>query len=66
MPKTGLLKTTNSRHFDGATPAAETGFRHRNSQASPFPDFYGNTVDLDREMAKMAENQLMYNASIGC
>ena len=32
--------------------------------ASPYPDFDGNTVDLDREMAKMAENQLMYNASI--
>ena len=32
--------------------------------ASPYPDFDGNTVDLDREMAKIAENQLMYNATL--
>ena len=61
----GLLKTTNSRHFDGRnTPPLKLVQAQRIHSASPFPDFDGNTVDLDREMAKMAENQLMYNASI--
>ncbi|RZO45250.1 MAG: flagellar basal body rod protein FlgB [Proteobacteria bacterium] len=61
----GLLKTTNPRHFDGRnTPPLKLVEAQRINSASPFPDFDGNTVDLDREMAKMAENQLMYNASI--
>ena len=61
----GLLKTTNPRHFDGRnTPPLKLVEAQRIHSASPFPDFDGNTVDLDREMAKMAENQLMYNASI--
>ena len=61
----GPLKTTNVKHFDGRnTPALELVKAQRIHSASPFPDFDGNTVDLDREMAKMAENQLMYNASI--
>jgi flagellar basal-body rod protein FlgB len=61
----GPLKTTNEKHFDGRnTPPLELVKGQRIHSASPFPDFDGNTVDLDREMAKMAENQLMYNASI--
>lgn len=61
----GLLKTTNFKHFDGRnTPPLNLVEAQRIHSASPFPDFDGNTVDLDREMAKMAENQLMYNASI--
>ena len=61
----GPLKTTDVKHFDGRnTPALELVKAQRIHSASPFPDFDGNTVDLDREMAKMAENQLMYNASI--
>ena len=61
----GHLKTSNSRHFDGRnTPPLELVNAQRINSASAFPDFDGNTVDLDREMAKMAENQLMYNASI--
>ena len=61
----GLLKTTNFRHFNGRnTPPLKLVQAQRIHSASPFPDFDGNTVDLDREMAKMAENQLMYNASI--
>ncbi len=54
----GLLKTTDARHFDGRnTPPLELVEGQRIHSASPYPD-------LDREMAKMAENQLMYNASI--
>ncbi len=61
----GMLKTTNSRHFDGRqTPPLEEVEAQRILSAAPFPDFDGNTVDLDREMAKIAENQLMYNASL--
>ena len=59
------FKITNEKHFDGRnTPPLELVIGQRIHSASPFPDFDGNTVDLDREMAKMAENQLMYNASI--
>ena len=61
----GPLKTTNLKHFDGRnTPPLDLVKAQRIYSASAFPDFDGNTVDLDREMAKMAENQLMYNASI--
>ena len=61
----GALKTSDPRHFDGRqTPPLNLVEAQRIHSASPFPDFDGNTVDLDREMAKMAENQLMYNASI--
>lgn len=61
----GLLKTSNPRHFDGRqTPPLAEVQAQRILSAAPFPDFDGNTVDLDREMAKIAENQLMYNASL--
>ena len=61
----GNLKISDPRHFDGRqTPPLNLVEAKRIHSASPFPDFDGNTVDLDREMAKMAENQLMYNASI--
>ncbi len=57
------LQKTQPGHFparrvrmDSIRPRAvgSTGFAHRAD---------GNTVDIDREMAKMAENSLMYNAS---
>ena len=61
----GPLKTSNVMHFDGRkTPPLVLVKAQRIHSASPFPDFDGNTVDLDKEMAKIAENQLMYNASI--
>ena len=60
-----LLKISDSRHFDGRDPPAlKLVEAQRINSASPFPDFDGNTLDIDREMAKMAENELMYNASI--
>ena len=59
------LKQTDSRHFDGRqTPPLHEVEAQRILSAAPYPDFNGNTVDLDREMAKIAENQLMYNATL--
>ncbi len=61
----GPLKQSDSRHFDGRnTPPLNEVEAQRILSASPYPDFDGNTVDLDREMAKIAENQLMYNATL--
>ena len=61
----GPLKQTDSRHFDGRNPPPLNEVEaQRILSASPYPDFDGNTVDLDREMAKIAENQLMYNATM--
>ena len=60
----GPLQITNARHMDGNdTPPLQITEPQRIRSAAPFVDFNGNTVDLDREMAKMAENQLMYNAT---
>ena len=61
----GPLRRTDLRHFDGnqTSPLYEVEAQ-RILSSSPFPDFDGNTVDLDREMAKIAENQLMYNATM--
>jgi flagellar basal-body rod protein FlgB len=59
------LKVTDERHLDGNdAPLLDTIGGQRIHSATPLADFDGNTVDLDKEMAKMAENQLMYNASI--
>ena len=61
----GPLKVTDERHLDGNdAPLLDTVEGQRIRSATSFADFDGNTVDLDKEMAKMAENQLMYNASI--
>ena len=61
----GILLTHDSRHFDGHhTPPIDEVYPQRINSAAPFVNFDGNTVDLDREMAKIAENQLNYNATI--
>lgn len=60
----GLLQTTDPRHMDGNnTPPIDLVKARRITSAAPFVGFDGNSVDLDREMAKIAENQLMYNAT---
>ena len=59
----GPLQVTDPRHMDGrqkiplerVTPEVIT-------TASPESSLDGNTVDLETEMAKLAENQLAYNA----
>ena len=60
----GPLTTTDERHFDGVQPEPldqVTG--QRINSHNPDPRLDGNTVDLDKEMAKLAENQLMFQAS---
>ena len=60
----GLLQTTHPLHMDGNnTPPMELVEGKRITSAAPFVGFDGNSVDLDREMAKIAENQLMFNAT---
>ena len=61
----GPLKQTDSRHFDGRnTPPLNEVEAQRILSASPYPDFDGNTVDLARAIAKIAENQLMFHAPL--
>lgn len=60
----GPLETSHPLHMDGNhTPPMDLVEAQRINSAAPFVGFDGNTVDLDREMAKIAENQLMYNAT---
>ena len=60
----GPLNTNNPRHFDGAQrePLALVQGQQINSY-NPDPRMDGNTVNLDKEMAKLAENQLLFQAA---
>lgn len=59
------LKTTDPKHFKNAFTGAD---------GSLSPDVYvvptetitedGNTVDVDREMTKLAENQILYRSAV--
>lgn len=61
----GPLKTDDPRHFDGVRrePLEMVKGTQINS-FNPDPRMDGNTVNLDKEMAKLAENQLMYQAAV--
>lgn len=61
----GPLNVSDPRHFDGVDrePMEEVQGTQINS-FNPDPRMDGNTVNLDTEMAKLAENQLMYQISI--
>lgn len=61
----GPLKTSDPRHFDGIKkePLELVKGTQINS-FNPDPRMDGNTVNLDKEMAKLAENQLMYQAAV--
>ena len=57
------LQTTNNKHFGPQTSNISS------LNADPFEEedaakSNGNNVDVDKEMAKMAENQIFYNAII--
>ena len=60
----GPLKTSDPRHFDGVKrePLELVQGDQINSH-NPDPRMDGNTVNLDKEMAKLAENQLMFKAT---
>lgn len=58
------LQTTNSFHFSGIDSSTiEDVTAERIESAAPSVDFDGNTVDLDKEMAKISENQILYQAA---
>ena len=61
----GPLKTTDPRHFDGvrrqSVEDVAGGVIH---SFNPDPKKDGNTVNLDKEMSKLAENQVMFDASV--
>lgn len=61
----GPLRTSDTRHFDGVErePLELVQGRQINS-FNPDPRMDGNTVNLDKEMAKLAENQLRYQAAV--
>ena len=61
----GPLRVTDPRHFDGVVrePVEDVKGTQINSY-NPDPRMDGNTVDLDKEMTKLAENQMMYNTLI--
>ena len=58
--ETPTAARTHGRHAAPATPSprAEMFF-----DPTAIPDEDGNGVDLDREMTKLAENQMLYQAS---
>ena len=59
----GPLKTSDSRHFDGVErEPLESVQGDQINSFNPDPKMDGNTVNLDKEMAKLAENQLMFQA----
>jgi flagellar basal-body rod protein FlgB len=59
----GPMNTTHPRHLDGrmATPLSQVQPRTIQS-ANPVGSVDGNSVDLEREMAKLAENQIAYQS----
>ncbi len=63
--KPGPLKVSDPRHFDGVKrQEIENVKGSQINSFNPSPRMDGNTVDLDKEMAKLAENQLMYQAAV--
>lgn len=58
------LAQTNTRHLGGITASASLGSPIQVvSTAGRGPTRYdGNNVDVDKEMAKLAETQIAYNA----
>lgn len=61
----GPLNVSDPRHFDGIRrePIEEVTGTQINS-FNPDPRMDGNTVNLDKEMSKLAENQLMFQAAV--
>lgn len=51
-------QTTNSKHIGPANAKGEPEVREESDAARS----NGNNVNMDKEMAKLAENQVMYNA----
>ncbi len=61
----GPLKTSDPRHFDGVTrEPLELVQGEQINSFNPDPRMDGNTVILDKEMAKLAENQLLFTSQV--
>jgi flagellar basal-body rod protein FlgB len=58
----GALNTTHANHIGGANGAGTNGDLLYNTPSQPSLD--GNTVDLQQEKAKFAENAVQYQASL--
>jgi flagellar basal-body rod protein FlgB len=56
------LATTNSGHIPSPGGSPGTSFQVRNDPFSRIGND-ANTVDLDREMMKLSQNQILYDAS---
>ncbi len=57
------LQMTNPRHLDGRTATPLSRVQPKLIQsANPVVSVDGNSVDLEREMAKLAENQIAYQS----
>jgi len=59
----GALSTTHARHLSGGPGAAPGGLELR-YRAAEQPSVDGNTVDLNREMARFSENAIRYQADL--
>lgn len=57
-------KKTNSKHLNFKHSGAETGDYIIRTKNHTTMNNNGNNVDIDREMALLAENQILYNALI--
>ncbi|MDH4246853.1 MAG: flagellar basal body rod protein FlgB [Deltaproteobacteria bacterium] len=57
----GPLQVTNSKHLDGRNLVPLAGVQPLEIRTSnPVGSLDDNSVDLEREMAKLAENQVLY------
>ena len=62
--KTGLnMKATNSKHF-GPSKSNISSLTPDPFEEDAAAKSNGNNVNIDNEMAKMAENQIFYNATV--
>jgi flagellar basal-body rod protein FlgB len=55
------LRSTDEKHFGAKKSAMKNLFPESFEQPGPSKS-NGNNVDIDHEMMKLAENQIMYNA----
>ena len=64
LEKANSLNTNNGRHYD----VGEGGFDHLSPEIYEDPNGVvsenGNTVERDKELARMAENKVMYDAAV--
>ncbi|MBI2890492.1 MAG: flagellar basal body rod protein FlgB [Nitrospirae bacterium] len=57
------LRKTNGRHFTATPPSLEDVQPAYMVEAPPMSGNDHNSVDVEREMARLSDNQLMFNAT---